>query len=181
MPARFIEPEITPPPVRANDLWGAKAFVTIRALSVAETASISRASMRGVNTIDGQTNRRALMLPTLAVRSGGAQREREAMIIEYIRYKVGADDAGALVDAYRVAATTLRGSEHCLGFELSRCTEAPESFVLRIIWDSLAGHLQGFRSSPEFQSFFAAIKPFVTQIEEMRHYELTPVEWKREP
>jgi quinol monooxygenase YgiN len=106
---------------------------------------------------------------------------KEAMIIEYIRYKVAADDAEALVAAYRVAATSLQSSEHCQGFELARCTEAPESFVLRIVWDSLDGHLHGFRSSPEFQQFFRAIKPFVPQIEEMRHYELTTVAWRREP
>jgi hypothetical protein len=35
------------------------------------------------------------------------------------------------------------------------------------------GHLQGFRTSPEFASFFAAVKPFVDRIEEMRHYDVT--------
>jgi len=35
----------------------------------------------------------------------------------------------------------------------------------------MEGHEQGFRSSPEFRDFFAAVKPFVGDIDEMRHYE----------
>ncbi len=105
---------------------------------------------------------------------------KRTMIIEYIRYKVAVDESSELIAAYQVAATSLQSSTHCLGFELTRCTEDPESFVLRIIWDSLAGHLQGFRQSPEFPKFFQAIQPFVAKIEEMRHYELTSVDWKRE-
>jgi hypothetical protein len=35
--------------------------------------------------------------------------------------------------------------------------------------------MQGFRNSAEFRSFFAAIKPYVDKITEMRHYGLTGV------
>jgi hypothetical protein len=39
--------------------------------------------------------------------------------------------------------------------------------------------MEGFRKSPEFRGFFAAIGPFVKQIVEMRHYEATGVVWSR--
>lgn len=103
------------------------------------------------------------------------------MLIEYIRYKVSADESPALIAAYQVAGASLQSSAHCLGFELTRCAEEPEAFVLRIAWDSLDGHLKGFRQSPEFPKFFQAIQPFIEKIQEMRHYELTSVGWKREP
>jgi len=61
---------------------------------------------------------------------------------------------------------------HCLAYELSHCKEDADHYVLRIEWDSEQGHLKGFRSSPEFRSFFAAIQPYVKDIEEMRHYEV---------
>ena len=32
--------------------------------------------------------------------------------------------------------------------------------------------LRGFRGSPEFRSFFAALSPYVDNIEEMRHYDV---------
>ena len=99
------------------------------------------------------------------------------MIVEYIRYRV--EDGEALVEAYEAASKSLRASSFCHGFELARCLEEPAVFILRILWDSADGHLQGFRKSPEFREFFAAIKPFVSTIEEMRHYEATTVAWQR--
>jgi hypothetical protein len=45
--------------------------------------------------------------------------------------------------------------------------------VVRIEWDSEEGHLSGFRQSSEFRTFLAAVGPFVSDIEEMRHYEVT--------
>ena len=95
------------------------------------------------------------------------------MIVEYIRYEVS--DAESLVRAYETARASLDASPHCLAHELSRCSEAPKSFILRIEWDSSEGHLQGFRKSPEFAAFFGAVRPFLEQIREMRHYELTGV------
>ena len=101
------------------------------------------------------------------------------MIVEYIRYTIEASRQEEFTASYETAAKSLRDSQHCLGYELSRCTEAHESYVLRILWDSADGHLKGFRTSPEFKSFFAAIQPFVKDIAEMRHYELTPIRWTR--
>lgn len=93
------------------------------------------------------------------------------MIVEYIRYEV--TDADAFVAAYGEARRSLDVSAHCLAYELSRCTEDPTSFVLRIEWDSQSGHMQGFRNAPEFAPFLAAVRPFMPQIREMRHYEPT--------
>lgn len=95
------------------------------------------------------------------------------MIVEYIRYE--ASDALALVSAYEAARTALDTSPHCLAYELSRCTEDPKSVIVRIEWDSSEGHLQGFRKSPEFAGFLSAVRPFIEQIREMRHYEVTTV------
>lgn len=93
------------------------------------------------------------------------------MIVEYIRYKVGPERAAAFEAAYAAARASLDASPHCLRYEVSRCVEDPGTYVVRIEWDSLEGHLRGFRTSPEFRAFFAAVRPFVDDIEEMRHYE----------
>ena len=98
------------------------------------------------------------------------------MVIEYVRYKIPADQADQFIAAYATAGEVLRNSSHCHGHELSRCTEEPTSFILRIEWDSLDGHLNGFRKSAEFRDFFASVRPFVGDIEEMRHYERTVVQ-----
>jgi quinol monooxygenase YgiN len=101
------------------------------------------------------------------------------MIVEYVRYAIAPERAEDFVGAYELASESLRASAHCLGYELSRCSEAPASFVLRILWDSEEGHMRGFRRSPEFKPFFSAIQPFVENIEEMRHYARTTVHWSR--
>ena len=98
------------------------------------------------------------------------------MVIEYIRYSIPAGQADQFIAAYATAANVLRDSSHCLGYELSRCTEEPTSFILRIEWESLDGHMNGFRRSPEFREFFASVRPFVGNLEEMRHYERTEVQ-----
>lgn len=99
------------------------------------------------------------------------------MIVEYIRYEV--EDAAALVQAYEAARRSLDASPHCLAYELSHCTEEPRSLILRIEWDSNEGHLEGFRKSADFGPFLQAIRPFVGQIREMRHYAPTAVVARR--
>jgi len=101
------------------------------------------------------------------------------MIVEYVRYEIPVERAEAFLAAYRDAGLELRASPHCLRYEVTRCTEAPTSFVVRIEWDSVEGHLQGFRKESTFPSFFAKVKPFFEQIAEMRHYALTELVYSR--
>lgn len=94
------------------------------------------------------------------------------MIVEYIRYRIPEAEAGAFEDTYRAAGGSLDASPHCERYEVARCTEDPAAYIVRIEWDSAEGHMRGFRGSPEFRTFFAAVKPYVDNIEEMRHYEV---------
>jgi len=100
-------------------------------------------------------------------------------IEELIRYRVPADRAGALEAAYGRAAVALDASPHCLDYALHRCVEEPERYVLRITWTSTEDHLEGFRKGPHFPAFLAEVRPFIEHIEEMQHYEATPVAARR--
>ncbi len=97
------------------------------------------------------------------------------MVVEYIRYTIPAERRDAFERGYGEAQAALAGSPHCLAYELARCADDATQYVLRIEWDSAEGHMQGFRRSPAFGAFFAAVRPFVGDIAEMRHYEPTPV------
>ncbi|WP_233840409.1 antibiotic biosynthesis monooxygenase family protein [Dyella sp. 2HG41-7] len=101
------------------------------------------------------------------------------MIVEYIRYTIPSAQADRFELDYAEAARSLDASTHCLGYELTRCLNESSSYILRIEWTSEEGHMQGFRRSVEFGAFFAAIKPYVDMIEEMRHYQLTTVQRKK--
>src|SRR6476659_53836 len=92
------------------------------------------------------------------------------MVVEYIRYTIPADRAAAFEDAYARAGAILTADDHCLGHEIARGVENPERYVVRIEWDSVEGHEQGFRKSAAFGEFFALVKPFFEAIEEMTHY-----------
>lgn len=90
------------------------------------------------------------------------------MIVEYTRYRIPVEHAGAFEAGYAQACAFLAASNHCLGYELSRCVDEPGSYILRIEWDSAEGHM---RNSEEFRRFFALVRPYVSDILEMRHYE----------
>jgi len=96
------------------------------------------------------------------------------MIVEYTRYKIDEARRKTFEKEYAEAAKSLQASKHCLAYELSQCTEDPSYYTLRLEWDSEEGHLKGFRSSPEFQEFFKHVKAYVHDMEEMRHYRVTP-------
>lgn len=92
------------------------------------------------------------------------------MVVEYIRYAISNATAMAFEEAYVKAAKVLDADPHCLSYEVARGIEEPEHFVVRIEWDSVEGHEQGFRSSPHFREFFTTVQPFISQIQEMKHY-----------
>ena len=53
---------------------------------------------------------------------------------------------------------------------MTQGVEEPDNFIVRIEWDSIEGHERGFRRGPQFAPFFAKVKPFFTNIQEMKHY-----------
>lgn len=92
------------------------------------------------------------------------------MIVEYIRYQVGPERHAEFLAAYAAAASELAASPECLSYEVSQGVEEPDHFVVRIEWQSLEAHEQGFRKGAQFGSFFQKVKPFFAEIVEMKHY-----------
>jgi truncated hemoglobin YjbI/quinol monooxygenase YgiN len=97
------------------------------------------------------------------------------MIVEYVRYRVPEERQAAFLADYARAADALARAPQCVDYELSRSVDEPACAVLRITWTSAADHLEGFRDGELFPEFLAAIRPYVGDIEEMRHYEPTAV------
>ncbi|HEX8878859.1 MAG TPA: antibiotic biosynthesis monooxygenase family protein [Candidatus Acidoferrum sp.] len=95
-----------------------------------------------------------------------------SVIVEYTRYKIDEKRRTLFERVYEKAGEALASWIHCSRYELSHCSEDPGYYILRIEWDSQEGHLQGFRTSPEFKTFFALVQPYVNDMEEMRHYKV---------
>ncbi|UOQ55263.1 putative quinol monooxygenase [Hymenobacter cellulosivorans] len=92
------------------------------------------------------------------------------MTVEYIRYRIAAEQQPAFIEALRKANELLTQAPDCLHYELTHCEEDPELFIWRIEWTSVDRHLNGFRKSPAFGAFFQLVKPFYQSIQEMNHY-----------
>ncbi|QMU70082.1 group II truncated hemoglobin [Streptacidiphilus sp. P02-A3a] len=97
------------------------------------------------------------------------------MIVEYIRYRIAEPRHTAFQEAYQRAAGALGRAEQCVDFELARCTEDPDAYILRIGWTSTKDHLEGFRKGEHFAAFLAEVEPYLEAVREMRHYEVTAV------
>ena len=103
------------------------------------------------------------------------------MVNEYTRYRIPVDKRTAFLSDYTQAAEHLRASPACLGYDLSQCEEEQDCYILRIIWQSTAAHLEIFRGSDDFRHFLPLIKAYIPCIEEMRHYAPTELHWTRLP
>jgi hypothetical protein len=88
------------------------------------------------------------------------------------------DTTSARITKHKAQAY-LKPSAHCLGYELACCVKEPQHYVLRILWDSAEGHLQGFRTSAEFPKFLALVRPFLNDCQKMEHYAIADIHWQR--
>ncbi|RDC65180.1 antibiotic biosynthesis monooxygenase family protein [Adhaeribacter pallidiroseus] len=100
--------------------------------------------------------------------------------VEIIRYTIPEAQQTAFENAYTQAGLLLRDSPYCLGYELIKGVNEPANYLLTIYWTSVSDHLNDFRKSAAFGAFFNLVKPFYAQIQEMKHYEPTSLNWQRE-
>jgi quinol monooxygenase YgiN len=103
------------------------------------------------------------------------------MVVEIIRYDITPESTAHFLQAYKEAGTYLNRSTHCLSYEVVQGIEEPNHFIVRIEWDSVEGHMQGFRAGPEFQPFFALVKSFFNAILEMKHYSVIATPDEQDP
>jgi len=100
--------------------------------------------------------------------------------VEIIRYNIAAGQQASFEQAYTSAGKYLQSSPYCRGYKVVHGKEEPNRYIVIIHWTSMDEHLNGFRKSADFMPFFNLVKPFFNSIEEMKHYETTPIEWTKE-
>jgi heme-degrading monooxygenase HmoA len=74
--------------------------------------------------------------------------------------------------ARRGIDTVIAKAEGFRGYEVRRCIESPERYVLLLHWDSLEAHTVGFRTSPAHAQWRAIVGPFFAQPPSVEHFEL---------
>jgi quinol monooxygenase YgiN len=101
------------------------------------------------------------------------------VVYEIVRYWVEPGQAEAFLEACRDARSALRGTPHCLSFELSRCLTMPEEFLLIIGWDSIDLGREEFVESRALDSFRSHERPFSAEILETLRYEPVRLRFSR--
>jgi quinol monooxygenase YgiN len=123
---------------------------------------------------------------SILVKTGYAQNKRNNMekkkdySVEIIRYNIVTDQQKNFEQAYTNAGKYLKSSPYCLGYKVIHGKEEPNHFIVIIHWTSMDEHLNGFRKSADFTPFLSLVRPFYNNIEEMKHYETTSIEWEKE-
>ncbi|MEU9291026.1 antibiotic biosynthesis monooxygenase [Streptomyces sp. NPDC048275] len=95
--------------------------------------------------------------------------------VEYIRYRIPEQHSAEFLAAFTRAARQLAAAPQCVDYELTRCEQDFEHFILRVTWTSTEDHVVGFRQSELFTDFHAEVRAYIPYIEEMRHYKPTAV------
>lgn len=115
----------------------------------------------------------------LAQTSGKNMKAANNYSVEIIRYTISPDQQSNFEKAYDEAGKLLQASPYCLSYEVIHGEDDPSHYIVTINWTSKEDHLNGFRKSSGFAGFFQLVRPFFANIDEMKHYNLTPITWKK--
>jgi heme-degrading monooxygenase HmoA len=74
--------------------------------------------------------------------------------------------------AFAAAKHIIAASPGFLGLSLSRGIERPSEYLLLVQWDSLQDHTIGFRDSPAYEDWKAALHHFYDPAATVEHYEI---------
>ncbi len=91
------------------------------------------------------------------------------MIFEIARLTVDPAEAERFEAAVASCADLFRAAKGCRGMALEREIEDPSKYQLRVVWESVEDHMEGFRSSEAFQSWRAAVGGFFRAPPEVLH------------
>jgi len=92
------------------------------------------------------------------------------MVIEIATLTVKEGQNAAFEKAFGQAQRYIALSEHCLRYALTHCVEDAARYILRIEWDSLEGHVEGFRASADYAEYRALLLPYYAAPVDLYHY-----------
>jgi heme-degrading monooxygenase HmoA len=68
--------------------------------------------------------------------------------------------------------TVLSRSSGFDSYEIRRCIESPDRYLLLIRWNTLEDHTVGFRQSPAYEQWSAIVRPFFAAPPHVEHFDL---------
>jgi heme-degrading monooxygenase HmoA len=93
------------------------------------------------------------------------------VITEHALLEVIPGQEDAFIEAMRVAKAHIAGSPGFVSLRVERCVERPGCFLLLVEWERLQDHTEGFRGSPAYQEWQAALHHFYDPFPVVEHFE----------
>lgn len=93
------------------------------------------------------------------------------MILEVAVLNVKKDQTEAFESAFARARAIIGSMEGCLGYQLQRCVENENRYLLLVQWRRLEDHTEGFRASPQYLEWKGLLHHFYEPFPTVEHYE----------
>ena len=93
------------------------------------------------------------------------------MITEHAVLEVIAGRETEFVEAMERAKALIASSPGFQSLRVERCVERPGCFLLLVEWERLVDHTEGFRGSPAYEEWRAALHHFYDPFPNVEHFE----------
>jgi heme-degrading monooxygenase HmoA len=93
------------------------------------------------------------------------------VILEHAVLEVITGEEQAFEEAFAEAKAIIASMPGFRSLRLERCIEQPSRYLLLVEWDRLEDHTEGFRASPDYETWRGLLHRFYDPFPEVDHYE----------
>jgi heme-degrading monooxygenase HmoA len=94
----------------------------------------------------------------------------EGPVTEHAVMQIDSGRAASFEAVLPEAIAVLAGSPGCRSVRVSRRVEAPGAYLLLVEWDTLADHVDGFRSSAAFDTWRSLVRDYWLELPTVEHF-----------
>lgn len=92
------------------------------------------------------------------------------MIVEHAVLNIRKDQSRDFETALKLARSLIEATEGFHRMEVRPCIETKDRYLLLVWWSSVEAHTQGFRGSPRYEEWRAALHHFFEPFPTVQHY-----------
>ena len=94
------------------------------------------------------------------------------MILEVADIRIQAGRQQEFAEAVQRGVKVIAQAKGFCSYKVNHCLESPERYLLMIYWETLEDHTVGFRNSPGYTEWRAAVGSFFAEPPVVQHFEL---------
>ncbi len=97
------------------------------------------------------------------------------MILEYAHLTVAAEHVAAFEEAVPAIREHTLAAPGCREVSVHRGADRTGSYLIRVVWERLADHLEVYPTTPQARAIAAIIRPLLAAPTSVVHFENTPI------